>query len=87
MLGILGGAPQKRPRVTVSDMKPKPDDVPMVVACFDYKFDANMFIQELKTNHRDQLIEFKTRIDARSTEQIGGIALDYITEFNTLKDT
>jgi ubiquitin len=84
--GLKGGAPTKRNRVMITDLKAKVGDNPLVVACFEYMFEIGTFVDNLRVNHRDQLIEFKMRIDGRSGDQIGVIALDYIAEFTALKD-
>jgi hypothetical protein len=84
---LPGGAPQKRPRVTMADLQPKGEDIEQVRACFSVAFDKTAFLEEMRTNRRDTLVEYKTRCDGgRSVEQIANITMDYLPEFMALKD-
>ena len=83
---MKGGAPQKRPRITVGDLKAKDNDIDMVKNCFEFVFVPERFIQDLKGNSRDKLVEYYTKIEARSTEQIANTTIDYIVPYITLKD-
>ena len=85
--GLLGGAPQKRPRVTMADLRAKDSDIPQVRECFTIEFDTETFIDELRQNRRDMLIEYKTRIEGRSVDQIAAVTLDFFPQFVAMKDS
>ena len=83
--GLDGGAAQKRPRVTLADLQPKADDIQLVRDCLTHQFDGMAFINDLKRNNRDKLIEYRTRIDKLSTEQIVSVTMEYNAPYIALK--
>ena len=85
MFRIHGGAPQKRPRVALADLKERADDIDVVKQCFNYKFEKDVFLEELRINRRDMLVKYQARIEGRSIQQIADITIEFIQEYETYK--
>lgn len=85
-LRIAGGAPPKRPRIAISDMKAKDDDIDVVRVCFEVQFNPEMFMDNMKLRNRDELVAYATKIENRSVEQIAAATVETLDEFVALKD-
>ena len=85
-LRIAGGAPQKRPRIMLSDMKQKDDDIEAVRVCFAVEFNAMDFIEQMRVQNRDALVAYASKIENRSIDQIASATVDVIDEYVALKD-
>jgi hypothetical protein len=80
---LRGGAPPKKKRVCLQDLSVRADDHQLVRDCFGFTFSLPRFLSSL---HRDKLVEYQSKVEARSMTQINELTIDFEPSYTALKD-